>query len=124
MADLDGLTGDMFGAWILRLVDPISALEARGWPDLAQARVALEIQDPFADGPQRVVLEVENGHARATPGGTGGVRIGIGALSAWYAGHLRATEAARLGLASGGGADLAALDRLIGDHRVWLPDHF
>jgi hypothetical protein len=52
------------------------------------------------------------------------VRIGVGALSAWYSGHLRASDAARLGLATGPDRDLAALDRLTGDRPVWLPDHF
>jgi predicted acetyltransferase len=124
LTDLDGMDGDMFGTWMLRLVDVAGALEARGWPDHVSCRVALEVDDPFLDAPQRLVLEVQEGVARVTPGGDGGVRTGVGALSAWYSGYLRACDAARQGLLDGGTRELAALDRLTGDRRVWLPDHF
>jgi predicted acetyltransferase len=124
LSDLDLMDGGMFGAWMLRLVDVPAALEARGWPEDAGVRVSLEVQDPFADAPDRIVLEVEGGQAQATPGGTGDVCIGVGALSAWYSGYLRTVEAARLGLASGDRRHLASLDRLTGDRTVWLPDHF
>lgn len=124
VGDLDGLQGDQYGPWMLRLVDVAAALEARGWPDHVSGRVALEVDDPFLDAPQRLVLEVEGGIAHVTPGGDGAVSAGVGALSAWYSGYLRAREAARLGLVSGGTQDLAVLDRLTGNRPVWLPDHF
>jgi len=124
LAELDGLDGGMFGSWMLRIIDPVSAFEARGWPEHASVRVALEIDDPFEEGSRCMVVEVDGGRARVTPGGSGGVRIDIGALSAWYAGRLRAGEAARLGRAAGDAGDLAALDGLTGDRPVWLPDHF
>lgn len=123
-AELDHLDGSVYGPWMLRLVDPGPALEARGWPDDGRARIHLQIADPLRDAAERLVLEIEGGSATATPGGNGAVRIGVGALSAWYAGHLRASDAARLGLATGPGRDLAALDRLTGGRPVWLPDHF
>lgn len=124
LAHMDGMDGDMFGTWMLRLVDVPAALEARGWPEDAKVRVSLEVHDPFSGAPQRVVLEVEESVARVTPGGDGAVRTGVGALSAWYSGCLRARDAARLGLLSGEIRDLTALDRLTGDRPVWLPDHF
>jgi predicted acetyltransferase len=124
LTDLDGLSGDQYGPWMLRLVDAAAALEARGWPGDVAVGVALEVDDPFVDAPQRFVLEVEGGQATTRAGGDGDVRIGVGALSAWYSGRLRMTEAARLGLASGEVRFLTALDRLTGDRDVWLPDHF
>jgi hypothetical protein len=82
------------------------------------------VVDPWAAGPASLVLEVEAGAARVSPGGGGRVRIGVGALSAWYAGALRTTRAARVGLAEGPTEDLEAMDPLTGDRPVWLPDAF
>jgi hypothetical protein len=52
------------------------------------------------------------------------VRLGVGALAAWYAGAMPATRGARLGLVEGPAADLAAMDALTADRPVWLPDAF
>ena len=110
--------------WMIRLLDPAAALLARGWPAAPAARVEVEVDDPWTGGPERMVLEVEGGAARVTPGGGGHVRLGVGALAAWYAGGLDATRAAGLGLAAGPPEDLAALDRLGRDRPAWLPDRF
>ena len=110
--------------WMLRLLDAAAALDARGWPGRAEARVELEIHDPMAERPLRLVLEVGAGEGRVSPGGAGRVRIGAGALAAWYAGSLSATRAARAGLAEGPPADLLALDGLTGDRPVWLSEDF
>jgi predicted acetyltransferase len=110
--------------WMLRLLDPAAALAARGWPRSAAVRLELEVADPWRPGPERLRLEVEGGEARTSPVGEGRVRLGVGALAAWYAGALPPTRAARLGLAAGPAADLLAMDALTGDRPVWLPDAF
>ena len=76
------------------------AMTARGWPARAAGRAELEVTDPVT-GVERVVLEVESGSARVTPGGGGAIRCGVGALSAWYSSALRAQDAVRLGPAGG-----------------------
>jgi predicted acetyltransferase len=110
--------------WLLRLLDVPAALRARGWAPAARARVEFEVADPWAGGPARLVLEIADGEAAVEPGGGGRVRLGVGALAAWYAGGLPATRAARMGLIEGDPADLAAMDPLPADRPVWLPDHF
>ncbi len=110
--------------WLLRVLDPAGALAARGWPTGAEARVSLELHDPAADRPERLVLEVGAGEAAVTAGGDGRVRVGVGAFSAWYAGGLSATRAAGLGLAEGSPQDLLAMDGLTGDRPVWLSEDF
>lgn len=110
--------------WMLRLLDPVGALAGRGWRHGPGVRLELEIADPWRGAPERLVLEVEGAEARVAPGGEGRVRLGVGALSAWYAGALGATRAARLGLAEGPPADLQAMDALTHDRPIWLPDEF
>jgi predicted acetyltransferase len=112
-----------FICWMQRIVNIDRALSARGWPARAAGRVDLEVTDPVT-GVERVVLEVEGGSGRVTPGGTGAIRCGIGALSAWYSSALRAHDAVRLGLLEGDQTAISAMDGLIAGGRPWLPDFF
>jgi predicted acetyltransferase len=106
-----------------RIVDIDKAMTGRGWPERAAGRVELEVTDPIT-GVDRLVLEVEGGSARVTPGGEGAIRCGIGALSAWYSSALRAQDAVRLGLLEGDADAARAMDGLIAGGLPWLPDFF
>lgn len=110
-------------AWMLRVLDPACALERSGWPAWADLRLELAIAEPGVPE-QRITTEYANGSASVTPGGSGRVRIGVGAFSAWFVGGMRAETAARLGFAQGDPDDLAAMDMLTSDRRPWLPDMF
>jgi predicted acetyltransferase len=109
--------------WMQRIVDVDAAVRARGWPARAAGRVELEVTDPVT-GVERFVLEVEGGAGRVTPGGSGAVRCGIGALSAWYSSALRAQDAVRLGLLEGDQSALSAMDGLVAGGLPWMPDFF
>lgn len=118
-----GLETTGTNAWMLRVLDPAAAFAQAGWP--AAASLRLEIEVAAVGHPSRpLVVEFSGGGAHVTPGGAARVRISAGAFAAWYAGAMRATTAARLGLASGAPADLAAMDMLTADRRPWLPDRF
>ena len=111
-------------AWMLRLVEPAAALAARGWPPALEVTAELEIQAGWRP-PERLVLEVGGGGAAVTrAAGAGTVRVGAGALTAWYAGGLRLRRAVGLGLAEGPAEVLAALDAATGDRVSWLPERF
>jgi predicted acetyltransferase len=112
-----------FLCWMQRIVDVDAAMTARGWPSRAAGRVELEVTDPVT-GVERLVLEVESGSARVRPGGSGAVRCGIGALSAWYSSALRARDAVRLGLLEGDGSAVNTMDGLIAGGLPWMPDFF
>jgi predicted acetyltransferase len=112
-----------FLCWMQRIVDIDTAMTARGWPERAAGRVELEVTDAIT-GVDRLVLEVEGGSARVTPGGDGAIRCGIGALSAWYSSALRAQDAVRLGLLEGDADAVMAMDGLIAGGLPWLPDFF
>lgn len=112
--------------WMHRLVDVVGALEGRGWPEGVAAEVHLQVADPVApwnDG--RHVLRVEGGHARATPGGTGDVQIGIGGLSALAGGSWSARTLATAGaLHHADPETLATLDAIFASPRPTLLDDF
>jgi predicted acetyltransferase len=112
-----------FVPWMQRIVNVDTAFRARGWPASAGGQVELEVTDPVL-GDQRVVLQVEGGAARVSPGGAGRVRCGIGALSAWYSSALRAQDGRLLGLFEGDPAELIAMDGLIAGGLPWIPDFF
>jgi predicted acetyltransferase len=112
-----------FLCWMQRIVNVEAAVAARGWPARAAGRVELEVTDPVT-GVERLVLEVEGGSARVTQGGSGAIRCGIGALSAWYSSALRAQDAVRLGLLEGDAALVAEMDGLVAGGLSWMPDYF
>jgi predicted acetyltransferase len=112
-----------FLCWMQRIVNIDQAMGARGWPSRAAGRVELEVTDPVT-GVERVILEVEDGSARVKAGGSGAVRCGVGALSAWYSSALRAQDAVRLGLLEGEASAVSAMDGLIAGSLPWMPDFF
>lgn len=112
-----------FLCWMQRIVNVEAAMTARGWPARAAGRVELEVTDPVT-GVERLMVEVEAGSARVTAGGSGAIRCGTGALSAWYSTALRAQDAVRLGLLEGGSDAVAEMDGLVAGGLPWMPDFF
>jgi predicted acetyltransferase len=112
--------------WMLRLIDAAAAIAARGWAGDARAAVPLDIVDeacPWNAGRHRLV--VEHSRARLEPGGSGAVRLGIGALAALYSGWSTTAVLARSGLLDGGStAERAALDRIFAGPTPWMLDEF
>jgi len=109
--------------WMQRIIDLPRAVSARGWRG-EDAVLHLEVDDPATGEATRWVLEVTGGRGSAEAGGEGRVRIGIGALAAWFSGWLPAMEAGRMGLASGAVAELDVMDAALGVCRPWTPDFF
>ncbi|CCH32522.1 GNAT family N-acetyltransferase [Actinosynnema sp. NPDC047251] len=106
--------------WMLRLLDIPAALESRGWPRTVTGRLDLAITGPAA---QRLVLEVADGRAVTSPGGTGAVALSPGQLAAWYAGTLDPPALTRsLGPLDDGIVELMGM--LTRRTEVWLPDVF
>ncbi len=88
---------------MFRLVDAPAALAARGWPERVTGAVDLELHDAAAPwNAGRFRLELADGKARVTPGGSGTVALGPGGLAALFAGALTPPLARRAGLQSGG----------------------
>ncbi len=112
--------------WMLRLVDAPAAVAARGWPAGLRASVDLDVADAdVADNAGRWRLSVENGAGTLTRGGDGTVALGIGALSALYAGYADPRTLRRAGLlATGDDTALDPLATMTAGPRPRLLDYF
>lgn len=110
-------------AWMLKVLDPVGALEQSGWPAHADEHLTFAIEEP-SGSTHHVTAEFAGGSAHATAGDSGRIRIGAGAFSAWFAGAIRAETAARLGFLDAGPDDVATMDMLTAERRPWLPDTF
>lgn len=107
--------------WMLRVIDPETALAAAGWPTITGL---LDLEVAALGRPASIMrVEFAGGTAAVGAGPAARVRMSSGAFAAWFAGALPATQAARLGIASGPAEDLAFMDLLVADRRPWLPDH-
>lgn len=91
--------------WMLRVVDAVGAIGARGWPSYLQGRVDLDLVDdvcPWNAGPHQLVLS--GGHGRLEPGGKAEVRLTARGFGMLYAGAAGPALLRRAGLLSGGDA--------------------
>lgn len=108
--------------WMLRVCDPVAALEHRGWPPAVDGTLELTIEGP--GGPRPVAVKVSGGEATVIPGGDGRIHMSTGQFTRWYGGG-----AAQAGGCAGLGVDAAAddlllLDALVPGRGPWLPDVF
>lgn len=112
--------------WMLRIVDAPAAIAARAYPSSADATVDVDLTDRQCDWNQgRWRLATSGGEARLEPGGSGAVRLGIGALASLYAGYASSRRLAAAGLVSGATpSDLDALDAIFSSPEPWLVDFY
>lgn len=109
--------------WMLRVIDPSAALEARGYPKGQPERVVLKVVDPLL-GDQTLTMDVEGGRARITQGGDPTAKVHIRGLSAMYTGYLSPYEVASIGLVEAGQRTLGALQALFAGPAPWMRDFF
>ncbi len=112
--------------WMLRIIDAPAAMTARGYPPSLKIEVPLAIQDAIlADNSGDWTLQVAEGEGRLEPGGRGGPRLGIGALSSLYTGWASTATLSRAGLLEGGSAiQLRALDAAFAGPTPWMMEEF
>jgi predicted acetyltransferase len=112
--------------WMLRLLDPVAALEGRGYRAAVSATVAVTVTDPvLAPAEQSIEVQVEGGVGKVRPVDRAAARLDVGALAALYSGWSTATDLARAGRLTGAGdSELAALDAVFSGPRPWMADMF
>jgi predicted acetyltransferase len=112
--------------WMLRLVEPKAALEARGYGVGIDAELHLQLEDrtlPENSGPYRV--RVVDGRAEVERGGHGTLRLDTRALASLYAGHHGVHALSLAGLLEGGDERARALLQTIFPSRAaWMWDPF
>lgn len=109
--------------WMLRVVDPITALEGRGYAKGQPERLVVKVIDPIL-GDQSLTMDVVDGRAHVRKGGDPTAKIHIRGLSAMYTGYLSPFEAAALGLVEAGQRSLAAMQSLFAGPSPWMRDFF
>ena len=97
--------------WMLRVVDAVGAVAARGFPPAIRATIDLEVVDRQCDwNAGRWRLEVEDGRGVLARGGDGDVTLTVNALSALYSGYASATTLRQTGsITSGSSRSLSDL---------------
>jgi predicted acetyltransferase len=115
----------VFFPWMVRILDPKRALEARGYAPGMSAELHFDVRDatlPENDG--RFVLEVAGGDGRVRPGGRGTLRVDIRGLAAIYSGWTLPHSAKALGLLDAPTEDLALAAGVFASSTPWMSDMF
>lgn len=111
--------------WMLRIVDVRRALEERGYAPALRARHEIAVVDPLvARNAERFVVEVADGRARVTLGGSGTVDLDVRGLAALYTGHADGPSLRSRGLAHGKDADVDAFAALCAGPAPSMADFF
>jgi predicted acetyltransferase len=111
--------------YMLRILDAAGAVAARGYPPV-DVVVDLELTDRHCDwNVGRWQLEVVGGRGELLKGGSGAVRLGIGAFASLFSGYSSPRTLAAAGLLYGAGDDeLTDLTTLFSGPTPWMPDFF
>ncbi len=110
---------------MLRIVDLVGALSARGYPAGVSAELQLDVRDellPWNNG--RFVLNVADRRARVCSGGAGGLSMHVRDLATLYSGYMTPQELRAAGSLEGSEADLATAAQIFAGPRPWTPDMF
>jgi predicted acetyltransferase len=111
--------------WVLRIVDVVRALAARGYPPGLSAELHLDVYDDLLPANAgRWVLAVSGGHGEVQPGGAGRIQVHVRDLAAIYSGFLSPQECVYLGTIAGPEEDLALAGAIFGGPRPWIADMF
>lgn len=96
--------------WMLRIVDVIGALGARGWPAGFVGEVDVAIADgEIPDNDGRFVISWNDGDANVRRGGTGRVKLDVRGLAGLYSGWRSPQQLHAAGLIDGDDRSLAVL---------------
>ncbi|WP_371817175.1 enhanced intracellular survival protein Eis [Myxococcus sp. CA051A] len=111
--------------WMVRVLDVVSALEARGWTPGLSGALHLEVMDElFPENQGRFVLEVADGVGRVKRGGEGRLRLDIRQLGPLYTGFQSAASLRSVGLVEADDASVQAAMALFSGPQPSLRDMF
>lgn len=110
--------------WMLRVVEPVAALGARGYPLGLRAELDLEVIDELLGARHRLHLSVADGAAEVRLGGTGALRLDVKGLAALFSGFSSPRALVVAGLATGDADVLERARSLFALPMPTMPDMF
>lgn len=111
--------------WMLRIVDVVGALEQRGYPQLLNETLDIEVHDDLiASNSGRFRVEIHQGKASVTPGGKGDLRMDVRALAPLFSRFMTASTLHSLGMLDGSVTTLQKADAIFAGPEPWMPDKF
>jgi len=111
--------------WMLRVVDVVDALQARGYPAGLSAELDLEVQDDLiAENNGRFMLTLDRGRAAVREGGDGSMLIDIRGLASLYAGHFTPQALKIIGKLDADDETLTTAGDIFAGPAPWMPDMF
>jgi predicted acetyltransferase len=111
--------------WMLRIVDVVKALEARGYSPGIDAELSFELYDTLLpENAGRWTLRVADQRAEVRPGGEPHIQLSERDLAAIYTGFITPQECAYLGTIRGSNANLALAGTIFNGPRPWIAEMF
>ena len=108
--------------WMLRVVDPVTAVAARGFPEQVTAEAAFALEDPQQPQVCRAwQLDVAAGRGALVPAASAVARLHVRGLALLFAGVATCDDLRRVGLLDG---DLPGLDAAFAGPAPALLDYF
>ncbi|MEH1844909.1 MAG: GNAT family N-acetyltransferase [Nostoc sp.] len=111
--------------WMLRVVDVVKALEARGYPLGIETELHLEIQDNLLTGNNgKFILSVANGRGEVTKGGKGELQLDIRELAPLYTSLFAPYHLQIAGKLHGTQTAISAAKQIFAGSSPWMADFF
>lgn len=111
--------------WMIRLVDVVGALSARGYPESIRAHLQLRVHDDVLghnDG--TFVIDIADGRAAVERGGAGTIELDVRTLATLFSGFADPWTLASTGGLRASTGELARLSACFGDGAPWMPEMF
>ena len=117
--------------WLMRVLDPMAALEARGYAPQVEAQLLLKVEDEtIRENAGMIHLEVGSGEARATRirrkprSALASLRVGARGLAPLYSGFLPARALRAAGWIEADQESIEVAERIFRGPEPWMPDDF
>ncbi|MBN3899568.1 MAG: GNAT family N-acetyltransferase [Nostoc sp. NOS(2021)] len=111
--------------WMLRVIDVVKALEARGYPTGIQAELHLEIEDNLLTGNNgKFILSVANGRGEVIKGGKGELQLDIRELAPLYTSLFTPYHLQQAGKLHGTETAILAATQIFAGASPWMADFF
>ncbi|HEY9809650.1 MAG TPA: GNAT family N-acetyltransferase [Halomicronema sp.] len=111
--------------WFLRIVDVISALEKRGYPENLETELHLKISDDILpENNGNFVLSVSGKKGQVTKGGKGDLKLQISALAPLYSGFYTPYQLQQADHIEASKESLSIASQIFAGSPAWMPDFF